>query len=78
MGEVQVWDVENAKLLLSHQVTFDTIYGGAFSPDGKLIAFGCSDNTVRAIDSETGHKSYSQVHTKIGFDLACSRPMERI
>ncbi len=63
LGEVQVWDVENAKLLLSHQVTFDTIYGGAFSPDGKLIAFGCSDNTVRAIDSETGEqKLFSGAH----------------
>ncbi len=63
MGEVQVWDVESAKLLLSHQVTFDTIYGGAFSPDGKLIAFGCSDNTVRAIDAETGQqKLFSGAH----------------
>ncbi len=63
MGEVQVWDVENAKLLLSHQITFDTIYGGAFSPDGKLIAFGCSDNTVRAIDAETGEqKLFSGAH----------------
>ena len=63
MGEVQVWDVDNAKLLLSHQVTFDTIYGGAFSPDGKLIAFGCSDNTVRAIDSESGQqKLFSGAH----------------
>ncbi|MCC6510589.1 MAG: DUF1553 domain-containing protein, partial [Pirellulaceae bacterium] len=63
MGEVQVWDVENAKLLLSHQVTYDTIYGGAFSPDGKLVAFGCSDNTVRAIDAETGEqKLFSGAH----------------
>lgn len=63
MGEVQVWDVENAKLLLSHQVTYDTLYGGAFSPDGKLIAFGCSDNTVRAIDSESGEqKLFSGAH----------------
>ncbi len=63
LGEVQVWDVESAKLLLSHQVTYDTLYGGAFSPDGKLIAFGCSDNTVRAIDSETGEqKLFSGAH----------------
>lgn len=54
LGEVQVWDCDSAELLLSKQVTYDTIYGGCFSPDGKLIAFGCSDNTVRAIDAETG------------------------
>jgi WD40 repeat protein len=60
MGEVQVWNVAEGKLLLSHQVTYDTLYGGAFSPDGKLIAFGCTDNTVRAIDSETGEQQLFQ------------------
>ncbi|MGN6546329.1 MAG: DUF1549 domain-containing protein [Aureliella sp.] len=63
MGEVQVWDVEKGELLLSHQVTYDTVYGGAFSPDGKLVAFGCGDNTVRAIDAETGEqKLYQGAH----------------
>jgi WD40 repeat protein/mono/diheme cytochrome c family protein len=56
MGEIQVWDVEKRELLLSHSVTFDTVYGASWSPDGKLIAFGCSDNTVRAIDSESGEQ----------------------
>ena len=49
-GEVQVWDVESKELKLSHPVTFDTVYGASWSPDGKLVAFGCSDSTVRAID----------------------------
>ena len=56
MGEVQVWDVAERKLTLSVPVTYDTIYGASWSPDGKLIAFGCSDNTVRAIDSTTGEQ----------------------
>lgn len=56
MGEVQVWDVAKQELLLSKSVTYDTIYGGSWSPDGKLIAFGCADNTVRAIDSATGEQ----------------------
>lgn len=56
MGEVQVWDVEKRQLVLSHTSTFDTVYGAKWSPDGKLIAFGCSDNTVRAIDSTTGEQ----------------------
>ena len=42
------------KLLVSVPVTFDTLYGVSWSPDGKTIAFGCSDNTVRAVDSLTG------------------------
>ena len=56
MGEVQIWDVAKRELSLSHAVTFDTVYGASWSPDGKLIAFGCSDNSVRAIDAETGEQ----------------------
>ena len=42
---VQVWDVAKRKLLLSVPMTYDTLYGGSWSPDGKLIAFGCADNS---------------------------------
>ncbi|MCA9039940.1 MAG: hypothetical protein KDA65_06270, partial [Planctomycetaceae bacterium] len=56
LGEIQVWDVENRKLLLSKTVTHDTLFGGNWSPDGKLISFGCTDNTVRAINAETGEQ----------------------
>jgi WD40 repeat protein len=58
MGEAQVWDVATRKLRFSQPVTYDTVYGGCWSPDGKLIAFGCSDNTVRAIDAETGKQVF--------------------
>ena len=56
MGEVQVWDVAKRKLALSVPVTYDTIYGASWSPDGTKIAFGCADNTVRAIDAKTGQQ----------------------
>jgi WD40 repeat protein len=60
-GEVQVWDVApqgeegkvKGKLKLSQPVTFDTVYGASWSPDGKLIGFGCADNTLRAIEADT-------------------------
>ena len=54
MGEVQVWDTETKKLSLSVPVTYDTIYGGSWSPDSSIIAFGCSDNSVRAVNAKTG------------------------
>ena len=55
MGEVQVWEAATQKLKLSVPVTFDTIYGAAWSPDSKLVAFGCAtDKSLRAIDAETG------------------------
>ncbi|HZZ78225.1 MAG TPA: c-type cytochrome domain-containing protein [Gemmataceae bacterium] len=53
-GEIQIWNVEKRKLKLSIPVTFDTIYGASWSPDSKMIAFGCADNSLRAIDAETG------------------------
>ncbi|MCO6456247.1 MAG: DUF1549 domain-containing protein [Pirellulaceae bacterium] len=56
MGEVQVWDVASRELKLSHPVSFDTVFGASWSPDGKRIAFGCSDNTVRVIEAETGRQ----------------------
>ena len=64
MGEVQVWDVAQQKLALSHPVTFDTVYGASWSPDGQAIAFGCADNTVRAINAKTGEQIFYQgAHT---------------
>ncbi len=53
-GEVQVWDVAKKRLKHSVAVTFDTLYGVSWSPDGSKIAFGCADNSVRAIESDTG------------------------
>ncbi len=55
-GEVQIWDVAKRKLKLSHSVTFDTLYGVSWSHDGSKVAFGCADNTVRAIDAATGQQ----------------------
>ncbi len=45
------WDVAKAELTLSKIVGFDTAYGASWSPDGKLVAFGLPDNTVRAIQA---------------------------
>ena len=54
MGEVQIWDVEKRALVVSVPVGYDTVYGVSWSPDGKLVAFGCPDNNVRAIAAATG------------------------
>jgi WD40 repeat protein len=53
-GELQIWDVEAKELKLSQSVTYDTIYGASWSPDGKLVAFGCADNTLRVVEAATG------------------------
>ena len=56
MGEVQIWNVADGSLVKSVPVSYDTVYGGCWSPDGKLVAFGCTDNSVRAIDAVTGQQ----------------------
>ncbi len=58
LGEVQVWDVESRELILSRPVSYDTLYGASWSPDGKLIAFGCSDNSIRAINVENNEQVF--------------------
>ena len=54
LGEIQVWNVAKRQLSISAPITFDTLYGVSWSPDSKLIAFGCSDFTVRAIEAASG------------------------
>jgi WD40 repeat protein/mono/diheme cytochrome c family protein len=53
-GEIQIWDVANKRLKLSLSTTFDTVYGVSWSHDGSTIAYGCADNSLRAIDAVTG------------------------
>ena len=63
LGEVQIWDVAERVLRLSRSVGYDTLYGASWSNDSKLIGFGCPDNTLRAIDAETGEqKLYNGAH----------------
>jgi WD40 repeat protein len=59
-GEVQVWDIASGTLKQSILVTYDTIYGASWSTDGTKVAFGCADNTCRAIDAETGKQVFFQ------------------
>ncbi len=54
MGELQVWDITNQSLLFAQTIGYDTLYGANWSPDGKLISYGCPDNTSHAIKVEDG------------------------
>jgi dipeptidyl aminopeptidase/acylaminoacyl peptidase len=53
-GELQIWDVEKRQMKLSLMIGYDTCYGASWSPNNKLVAIGCPDNTIRAFDVETG------------------------
>src|SRR5205807_3339550 len=53
-GEVQLWDPATAKLKRSVIVTTDTVFGLSVSPDGKELAVGAADNSVRLIEAASG------------------------
>jgi len=53
-GEVQIWDVEARRQKHSVVVGNDTLFGGALSPDGKLLACGSPDKSIRIFDVATG------------------------
>jgi WD40 repeat protein len=57
-GELQVWSVGDKKLIQSIAVAYDTCYGANWSPNGQLISVGCSDNTTRAFDANTGEQKF--------------------
>ena len=55
-GEVQIWDVASRKQRHSVVTTNDTLFGGSISGDGKLIAVGGADKSVRLFDIATGRE----------------------
>lgn len=72
-GELQVWEVEKQTMKFSKMIGYDTVYGASWSPDGKLVAVGCPDNTVRAFDAETGEqKLFSGAHNDWVLDTVFS------
>jgi len=55
-GEVQIWDAVQHRLELSKLVTDDCVFGVSWSHDGTLVAFGCTDTTMRVIKADTGEQ----------------------
>jgi WD40 repeat protein/mono/diheme cytochrome c family protein len=72
-GDIVHGDVTDTKLKLSIPVTFDTVYGASWSPDNSKVAFGCGDNTVRAINAATGEQVlYQGAHSDWVLDTCFS------
>lgn len=55
-GEVQFWNVPERKLERSVTITTDTLFGGRFSDDGTLFAFGGADNSSRILRVSDGEQ----------------------
>jgi WD40 repeat protein len=74
MGELQVWNVADHTLAWTLAVTFDTIYGASWSHDGTKIAFGCGDNTLRAVNAADGAQVlYQGAHNDWVLDTVFSK-----
>ena len=58
LGELQVWNVADQALAFSLPVSYDNVYGVSWSPDGKLIAIGCGDNSVRGFNADSGKQVF--------------------
>ena len=61
-GEVQIWDIDSRKLRHSIAASTDTLFGGSISPDGKLLACGAADKSVRLYDLATGKELRKMDH----------------
>ena len=61
-GEVQFWDAKTYKLKAATRSTYDTLYGGAFTPNAKKFAFGCADNTARVVEVKDGKETLKLDH----------------
>lgn len=71
-GAVDIWDISSGKSLKTIKGVVDSDTAGAisFSPDGKKIAIGWSDNSVHLVDIKTWAKIRQCVgHTNHIFDL---------
>ena len=55
-GEIQIWDLPAARLRRSVMLTGDTVFGVSISQDGSRVAAGCTDNTVRIVDTASGRE----------------------
>ncbi|MGD9854787.1 MAG: DUF1549 domain-containing protein, partial [Planctomycetaceae bacterium] len=66
-------DTQQWTLTLSIPLTYDTLYGAGWSPDGSKLAVGCGDNTVRAFNPETGEQVFfSGAHDDWALDTVFS------
>jgi WD40 repeat protein len=63
-GLVRVWDLEDGQQLSAFDIGAKALLAIAYSPDGEVIAVGGEEHRIHAIDTWSGHTSFTlQGHT---------------
>ena len=55
-GEIQVWDTAKQTEVGAFKQGGDSVFGVSWSPDGRRLAFGGADKSVRVIDAGDGRE----------------------
>jgi WD40 repeat protein len=77
-GEVKIWDLATGRVLDLRGHT-DQVWGLASSPDGRRLATGCNDRTIKLWDTATGEEVFTlRGHMSGVIRVAFSRDGRRI
>jgi len=77
-GGVKLWDIASAKVVREFSGFSKSVYSAAATPDGKLLAAGGSEKTIRVWDVATGECRHTLSHTETVYTLAALPDSKRL
>ena len=78
LGEIQIWNVADRKLALSVPMTYDTLYGVSWSPDGTTSPSAAPTTRCGRSTPRRASRCCFRARTTTGCSTRSSRPTPRI